>query len=44
MQVREFTNAAYKRTVELVTQYKGLITAMTEELLAKEVLNINGVS
>mmetsp|Transcript_7855 Transcript_7855/g.13510 ORF Transcript_7855/g.13510 Transcript_7855/m.13510 type:complete len:862 (-) Transcript_7855:907-3492(-) len=42
-EVREFTNSAYKRTIDLVTKHKDLITDMTNELLSKEVLNINDV-
>ena len=37
MQVREFVDSAYKRTVASVEKHKGLIEAMTQDLLSKEV-------
>jgi len=37
LQVRDFVDAAYKRTVALVEEKKDLILAMSQELLNKEV-------
>jgi ATP-dependent Zn protease len=37
MQVRAFVDAAYQRTVKMVEQHRDLITAMSHELLRKEV-------
>jgi len=37
MQVRSFVDVAYKRTLAMVEAKKDLITAMSEELLSKEV-------
>ena len=37
VQVRSFVDAAYKRTVAIVEEKKQLVSAMSQELLSKEV-------
>eukprot|EP00197_Chlamydomonas_leiostraca_P001991 CAMPEP_0202857522 /NCGR_PEP_ID=MMETSP1391-20130828/427_1 /ASSEMBLY_ACC=CAM_ASM_000867 /TAXON_ID=1034604 /ORGANISM="Chlamydomonas leiostraca, Strain SAG 11-49" /LENGTH=796 /DNA_ID=CAMNT_0049536333 /DNA_START=393 /DNA_END=2784 /DNA_ORIENTATION=+ len=42
-EVRAFVDGAYKRTLALVEQHRDVITAMSNELLRKEVLNLDDV-